>query len=156
MPIWSVDFSVLNVAENSHSAKPLIYKISGVWGNHEGSMLLWVLILALVWRAVAVFGTHLPSVIARTRIGGAGLIGVAFPDSLSCWPQTPSCAWPIRRFRATASTRFCRTPPSPSTRRFLYAGYVGLSISFSFAVAALLEGKVDAAWARWVPALGPC
>ncbi|MGK3885411.1 heme lyase NrfEFG subunit NrfE, partial [Enterococcus faecium] len=74
----SSDFSVLNVAANSHSTKPLIYKIAGVWGNHEGSMLLWVLILALFGAAVAVFGTNLPLSLKALVLSVQGLIGLAF------------------------------------------------------------------------------
>ena len=143
------DFSVLNVAENSHSAKPLIYKISGVWGNHEGSMLLWVLILSLFGALVAVFGRHLPDSLRARVLSVQGAIGLAF-----------------LLFIIFASNPFLRLAPPPIEGRglnpilqdpalafhppFLYGGYVGLSVSFAFAVAALLEGKVDAAWARWV------
>jgi cytochrome c-type biogenesis protein CcmF len=143
------DFSVLNVAENSHSAKPLLYKITGVWGNHEGSMLLWVLILALFGATVALFGNHLPASLRARVLGVQGAIGLAF-----------------LLFIVLASNPFLRVVPPPIEGRglnpilqdpalafhppFLYGGYVGLSVSFAFAVAALLEGKVDAAWARWV------
>jgi cytochrome c-type biogenesis protein CcmF len=143
------DFSVLNVAENSHSAKPLLYKISGVWGNHEGSMLLWVLILALFGATVALFGNHLPATLRARVLAVQGSIGLAF-----------------LLFIVFASNPFLRVAPPPIEGQglnpilqdpalafhppFLYGGYVGLSVSFAFAVAALLEGKVDAAWARWV------
>ena len=142
------DFSVATVWANSHTAKPLIYKISGVWGNHEGSMLLWVLILAVFGAAVALFGTNLPvGLRARVLAVQAG-IAVAF-----------------LLFIVLTSNPFLRIPPQPEGRGlnpilqdpalafhppFLYAGYVGLSIAFSFAVAALIEGRIDAAWARWV------
>ena len=143
------DFSVLNVVENSHSAKPLIYKISGVWGNHEGSMLLWVLILALYGAAVAVFGGNLPLGLRARVLAIQGSIGLAF-----------------LLFIVMTSNPFIRVDPPPIEGNglnpilqdpalafhppFLYAGYVGLSIAFAFAVAALIEGRVDAAWARWV------
>lgn len=143
------DFSVLNVAENSHSMKPLLYKISGVWGNHEGSMLLWVAILALFGAAVAVFGRNLPDTTKARILSVQGSVGLAFLI-----------------FIAAASNPFLRLMPPPVEGNglnpilqdpalafhppFLYAGYVGLSIAFSFAVAALIEGRVDAAWARWV------
>jgi cytochrome c-type biogenesis protein CcmF len=143
------DFSVLNVFENSHSDKPMLYKISGVWGNHEGSMLLWVLILSLFGAAVALFGRALPATLKSRVIAVQGLVGSAF-----------------LLFMVFASNPFARLSPAPIEGNglnpllqdpalafhppFLYAGYVGLSIAFSFAVAALLEGKVDAAWARWV------
>ena len=143
------DFSVENVFQNSHSDKPLIYKISGVWGNHEGSMVLWVLILATFGSAVAVFGGNLPPSLKARVLAVQGSISVAF-----------------LLFILMTSNPFNRLDPAPIEGRglnpilqdpalaihppLLYAGYVGLSIAFSFAVAALLEGKVDAAWARWV------
>src|SRR3990167_515396 len=111
------DFSVANVVANSHSAKPMLYKISGVWGNHEGSMLLWALILALFGAAVALFGAGLPDTLRARVLAIQALIGVGF---------------------------LAFHPP------LLYLGYVGFSVTYAFAIAALLEGRVDAAWARWV------
>jgi cytochrome c-type biogenesis protein CcmF len=143
------DFSVLNVFENSHVAKPLLYKISGVWGNHEGSMLLWVLILALYGAAVALFGASLPLELRARVLAVQAAVGFAF-----------------LLFILLTSNPFLRLDPPPIEGRglnpilqdpalafhppFLYAGYVGLSIAFSFAIAALIDGRVDAAWARWV------
>jgi cytochrome c-type biogenesis protein CcmF len=142
------DFSVETVWANSHSAKPLIYRISGVWGNHEGSMLLWVLILAVFGAAVALFGSNLPVTLRANVLAVQAGIAVAF-----------------LLFILLASNPFNRIPPQPEGRGlnpilqdpalafhppFLYAGYVGLSIAFSFAIAALIEGRTDAAWARWV------
>jgi cytochrome c-type biogenesis protein CcmF len=142
------DFSVENVWANSHSDKPLLYKISGVWGNHEGSMLLWVLILALFGAAVAFYGTNLPDSLRANVLAVQAGIAVAF-----------------LAFIVFASNPFARIPLQPEGRGlnpilqdpalafhppFLYAGYVGLSVSFAFAVAALIEGRTDAAWARWV------
>ena len=143
------DFSVLNVAANSHSTKPPIYKIAGVWGNHEGSMLLWVLILALFGAAVALFGTNLPVSLKALVLAVQGSIGVAF-----------------LAFILFTSNPFLRLDPAPSDGRglnpilqdpalafhppFLYCGYVGFSMAFSFAVAALIEGRTNPAWARWV------
>ncbi len=142
------DFSVENVWANSHSAKPLLYKISGVWGNHEGSMLLWVLILALFGAAVALFGRNLPNTLRANALAVQAVIAVAF-----------------LLFIVFASNPFTRIPLQPEGRGlnpilqdpalsfhppFLYAGYVGLSMAFSFAIAALIEGRTDAAWARWV------
>ncbi|MCH8239249.1 MAG: heme lyase CcmF/NrfE family subunit, partial [Proteobacteria bacterium] len=143
------DFSLINVAENSHSAKPLLYKISGVWGNHEGSMVLWVLILALFGCAVAVFGRNLPPDLKANVLGVQGSISVAFLI-----------------FIITTSNPFLRIDPAPFEGRglnpilqdpalsfhppFLYAGYVGFSLAFSFAIAALITGRIDPAWARWV------
>jgi cytochrome c-type biogenesis protein CcmF len=142
------DFSVENVWANSHTAKPLLYKVSGVWGNHEGSMLLWVLILALFGAAVASYGGNLPRSLRANVLAVQALIGVAF-----------------LAYIVFASNPFTRIPPQPQGQGlnpilqdpalafhppFLYAGYVGLSVSFAFAVAALIEGRTDAAWARWV------
>lgn len=143
------DFSVANVVENSHSAKPLIFKISGVWGNHEGSMLLWVLILALFGGAVAAFGKGLPATLRANVLAVQGWISTAF-----------------LAFILATSNPFLRLAEAPTEGRdlnpvlqdiglaihppLLYLGYVGFSIAFAFAVAALIDGRIDAAWARWV------
>jgi cytochrome c-type biogenesis protein CcmF len=143
------DFSVVNVYENSHSLKPLLYKITGVWGNHEGSMLLWVLILALFGALVAVFGTNLPAKLKANVLGVQSWIAAAF-----------------YLFILGTSNPFLRLANAPIEGRdlnpilqdlglaihppLLYLGYVGFSISFAFAVAALIDGRIDAAWARWV------
>jgi cytochrome c-type biogenesis protein CcmF len=143
------DFSVVNVFENSHSLKPLIYKISGVWGNHEGSMLLWVLILSVFGAMVALFGNNLPASLKANVLGVQSWIAAAF-----------------YLFILVTSNPFLRIAEPPLEGRdlnpilqdiglaihppMLYLGYVGFSISFSFAIAALIEGRIDAAWARWV------
>jgi cytochrome c-type biogenesis protein CcmF len=143
------DFSVLNVAENSHTAVPMVYKITGVWGNHEGSMLLWVLILAFFGALVAAFGRGLPPVLRGNVLAVQGMISSAF-----------------LAFILMTSNPFARLDPAPFEGRdlnpilqdpglaihppLLYLGYVGFSIVFSFAAAALIEGRVDAAWARFV------
>jgi len=143
------DFSVANVFENSHSLKPLVYKITGVWGNHEGSMLLWVSILALFGGLVAAFGSNLPLSLRARVLAVQAWIASAF-----------------YLFILTTSNPFLRLPDPPIEGRdlnpvlqdiglavhppMLYLGYVGFSISFSFAIAALVEGRIDAAWARWV------
>jgi len=143
------DFSVEVVWKNSHSAKPMLYKISGVWGNHEGSMVLWVLILALFGALVALFGRNLPPSLKSNALAVQASISVAF-----------------LLFILATSNPFTRLDPAPLDGRglnpilqdpalafhppFLYAGYVGFSMAFSFAVAALIEGRIDAAWARWV------
>ncbi len=143
------DFSVMNVANNSHSLKPLIYKISGVWGNHEGSMLLWLLILALFGASVAAFGGHLPQSLKARVLSVQGSISVAFLlfVLLASNPFLRLADPPVE---GAGLNPILQDPALAFHPPFLYAGYVGLSISFSFAVAALLEGKVDAAWARWV------
>ena len=150
--VWSGvsdDFSVLNVAENSATLKPLLYKISGTWGDHEGSILLWCLILGLCGGAVAGFGRNLPVALRARVLGILGAISVGF-----------------LLFALTVSDPFVRLWPPPQDGRdmnpllqdpglamhppVLYAGYVGFAIPFAFAVAALFEGRIDAAWARWV------
>src|SRR5271166_589766 len=141
------DFSVINVFENSHSAKPLIYKITGVWGNHEGSMLLWVFILALFGALVAAFGRNLPDRLKARVLGVQAWIAVAF-----------------ELFILLTSNPFPRISDAPVEGRDLnpilqdpglavhpplfYLGYVGFSIVYSFAAAALIEGHIDAVWAR--------
>ena len=145
----SSDFSVANVAANSHTAKPLLYKIAAVWGSHEGSMLLWNLALTGFGAAVALTGRGLPRDLKSLVVAIQGGLGVLFIG-----------------YTAFASSPFVRLIPAPVEGRslnpalqdpflaihppFLYSGYVGFSIVFSFALAALIRGRVDAAWARWV------
>src|SRR6476659_2222883 len=143
------DFSVATVYENSHSMMPLVYKFTSVWGNHEGSMLLWVLILSLFGASVAAFGGNLPATLKANVLAVQSWIATAF-----------------YLFILVTSNPFLRLTEVPFEGRdlnpilqdmglaihppMLYLGYVGFSISFSFAVAALIEGRIDAAWARWV------
>jgi cytochrome c-type biogenesis protein CcmF len=143
------DFSVLNVFQNSHSTMPLVYKFTSVWGNHEGSMLLWVLILALFGALVALFGSNLPATLKANVLAVQAWIACAF-----------------YLFILMTSNPFARIAQAPAEGRdlnpilqdiglavhppLLYLGYVGFSISFSFAIAALIDGRIDAAWARWV------
>jgi cytochrome c-type biogenesis protein CcmF len=143
------DFSVRNVFENSHSAMPLLYKFTSTWGNHEGSMLLWVLILSLFGALVAAFATNVPATLKATVLSVQAWIAATF-----------------YLFILATSNPFLRLDPAPFEGRdlnpilqdlglaihppLLYLGYVGFSISFSFAVAALIEGRIDAAWARRV------
>ncbi len=143
------DFSVALAYEYSHTLQPLLYKITSVWGNHEGSMLLWLLVLALFGAAVAVFGRNLPGDLLALVLGVQGALGAAFIS-----------------FTIFTSNPFERMNPVPFEGRdlnpilqdiglaihppLLYVGYVGLSVCFSFAIAALVSGRVDAAWARWV------
>ncbi len=143
------DFSVLNVAENSHSAKPLIYKISGVWGNHEGSMLLWVFILAIFGAAVAVFGDNLPLELKSRVLAVQGSVGLAFLLFL-VMTSNPFSRLDPPPIEGSGLNPILQDPALAFHPPFLYAGYVGLSIAFSFALSALIDGRVDAAWARWV------
>lgn len=143
------DFSLKVVVENSHTLKPMLYKVSGVWGNHEGSMLLWVLILALFGGAAALFGHNIPATLRARVIGIQGSIGVAFLAFI-LFTSNPflRLEWPP--MNGQDLNPLLQDPGLAFHPPFLYLGYVGLSMTFSFAVAALLEGRVDAAWGRWV------
>jgi cytochrome c-type biogenesis protein CcmF len=143
------DFSVVNVFENSHSMKPLLYKITGVWGNHEGSMLLWVFILALFGGLVAAFGNNLPLSLRAHVLAVQGWIASAFYlfILLTSNPFLRIASPPIEGRDLNPVLQDIGLAVHPP---MLYLGYVGFSISFSFAVAALIEGRIDAAWARWV------
>ncbi|MBV8184493.1 MAG: heme lyase CcmF/NrfE family subunit [Hyphomicrobiales bacterium] len=143
------DFSVATVAENSHSTIPLLFKVTGVWGNHEGSMLLWALILAIFGALVAVFGEGLPARLHARVLSIQGVIAAAF-----------------LAFIVFTSNPFLRLDPSPAEGQdlnpvlqdiglaihppLLYLGYVGFSVAFAFAVAALIERRIDASFARFV------
>ncbi|MFL4984616.1 MAG: heme lyase CcmF/NrfE family subunit [Xanthobacteraceae bacterium] len=143
------DFSVANVVENSHSTMPLIYKFTSVWGNHEGSMLLWVLILTFFGALVAGLGTNLPPSLKANVLAVQSWIAAAF-----------------FLFILLTSNPFLRLAEAPLEGRdlnpilqdiglavhppMLYLGYVGFSITFSFAAAALIDGRIEPAWARWV------
>ncbi|TBN41888.1 heme lyase CcmF/NrfE family subunit [Paracoccus subflavus] len=143
------DFSLRLVYENSHTAKPMIYKISGVWGNHEGSMLLWVLILALFGAAAAVFGDNIPPALRARVLAVQASIGAAF-YAFIIFTSNPFLRLDVPPFDGRDLNPLLQDPGLAFHPPFLYLGYVGLSMAFSFAVAALIEGRVDAAWARWV------
>ncbi|WP_315745493.1 heme lyase CcmF/NrfE family subunit [Bradyrhizobium sp. SZCCHNR1075] len=143
------DFSVQVVAANSHTLKPLLYKVSGVWGNHEGSMLLWVLILSLFGAAVALFGTNLPDGLQSKVLGVHGMIGLGFL-SFVVWTSNPFTRLVDPPLEGNGLNPILQDPGLAIHPPFLYLGYVGFSMAFSFSVAALIEGKVDASWARWV------
>ena len=145
----SSDFSVINVVENSHSMKPLIYKITGVWGNHEGSMLLWVSILALFGGLVAIFGNNLPISLRAHALAVQAWIASAFYlfILMTSNPFLRIANPPIEGQDLNPVLQDIGLAVHPP---MLYLGYVGFSISFSFAIAALIEGRIDAAWARWV------
>ncbi len=145
----SDDFSVLNVAENSNSLKPLIYKITGTWGNHEGSIILWALILALCGGAVARFGRNLPGALRARVIGvlGGSSAGFLLFSLLTSNPFTR--LWPAP-MDGRDMNPLLQDPGLAFHPPMLYAGYVGFAVPFAFAVAALLEGRVDASWGRWV------
>ena len=143
------DFSLAVVTANSHTLKPMLYKVSGVWGNHEGSLLLWVLILALFGACAAWFGQNLPAGLRARVIAVQGLIGVAFLAFL-LFTSNPFWRLQIPPMDGQDLNPLLQDPGLAFHPPFLYLGYVGLSMAFSFAVAALIEGRVDAAWARWV------
>ncbi|KAF2992429.1 heme lyase CcmF/NrfE family subunit [Methylocystis sp. MJC1] len=143
------DFSLQVVAANSHTTKPLLYKISGVWGNHEGSMLLWVLILAIFGAAVALFGENIPDGLRSKTLAVHGMIGVGFL-SFIVLTSNPFAILPNPPADGASLNPILQDPGLALHPPFLYLGYVGFSMAFSFSVAALIEGKVDACWARWV------
>lgn len=143
------DFSLKLVYENSHTAKPMLYKISGVWGNHEGSMLLWVLILALFGAAAAVFGDNLPPGLRARVLAVQASVGAAF-YAFIIFTSNPFLRLASPPFDGRDLNPLLQDPGLAFHPPFLYLGYVGLSMAFSFAVAALIEGRVDAVWARWV------
>jgi len=145
----SSDFSVAVVADNSNSAMPLIYKAAATWGNHEGSLLLWVLILAIFGAAVGTFGNNLPPKLKARVLSVQAMIAVGFlafmlltSNPFARLGQPPADGADLNPLLQDPGLAF--HPP------MLYLGYVGFSMAFSFAVAALIEGRVDAAWARWV------
>ncbi len=143
------DFSLRVVVENSHTLKPMLYKVSGVWGNHEGSLLLWVLILSLFGACAAWFGGNLPPTLRARVIAVQGSIGVAFLLFMLL-TSNPFLRLEVPPLNGTDLNPLLQDPGLAFHPPFLYLGYVGLSMSFSFAVAALMEGRVDAAWGRWV------
>ena len=143
------DFSVKLVVLNSHSLKPMLYKITGVWGNHEGSMLLWVLILSLFGASASWFGSNLPIVLKARVLSVQGAIGLAFLAFI-IFTSNPFERIKIPPFDGQDLNPLLQDPGLAFHPPFLYLGYVGLSMAFSFAVAALIEGRIDAAWGRWV------
>ncbi|WP_377505938.1 heme lyase CcmF/NrfE family subunit [Octadecabacter sp. R77987] len=143
------DFSLQLVFLNSHSDKPMIYKISGVWGNHEGSMLLWLLILTLFGACAAWFGGNLPERLQARVLSVQAAVGVAF-FAFILFTSNPFARLAEPPFDGQDLNPLLQDMGLAFHPPFLYLGYVGLSMSFSFAVAALIEGRVDAAWGRWV------
>jgi len=143
------DFSVVNVVMHSHTDKPLLYKITGVWGSHEGSMLLWTLILALYGLMVAVFGRSLPPALRARVLSVQGMIAVGFLLFI-LFTSNPFARVNPAPLNGNGLNPLLQDPGLAFHPPFLYLGYVGFSMAFSFAIAALIEGRVDAAWARWV------
>jgi len=142
------DFSVLNVARNSYSRLPELYRFTATWGSHEGSLLLWVLMLAFWGAAVAVFSRRLPDAMAARVIGVMGLISIGFivftlTTSNPFERQLPAAIEGNDMNPLLQDWGMIIHPP------MLYMGYVGFAVAFAFAIAALLSGRLDAAWARW-------
>jgi cytochrome c-type biogenesis protein CcmF len=143
------DFSVALVFENSHSQMPLVYKFSSVWGNHEGSMLLWVLILSIFGALVAAFGRNLPATLKALVLAAQSWIATAFYVFILL-TSNPFLRLQTAPFEGRDLNPILQDPGLAIHPPLLYLGYVGFSIAFSFAIAALIEGRIDAAWARWV------
>jgi cytochrome c-type biogenesis protein CcmF len=143
------DFSLRLVWLNSHSMKPMLYKISGVWGNHEGSMLLWLLILTLFGACAAWFGGNLPATLKARVLAVQASVSVAF-FAFILFTSNPFLRLAVPPMDGQDLNPLLQDPGLAFHPPFLYLGYVGLSMSYAFAVAALIEGRVDAAWGRWV------
>jgi cytochrome c-type biogenesis protein CcmF len=143
------DFSVLNVFENSNSQMPLLYRLTSIWGNHEGSMMLWISILAFFGATVAIFGGNLPAKLKANALAVQGWIAAAF-ELFILVTSNPFVRIAEAPFEGRDLNPVLQDPGLAFHPPLLYLGYVGFSITFSFAIAALLEGRIDAAWARWV------
>jgi len=143
------DFSVRLVVEHSHSLQPMLYKITSTWGNHEGSMLLFVVILTLFGAAVAAFGRNLPNELKTLVLSNQGLMVAAF-SGFVLFTSNPFWRLDPAPFNGTELNPVLQDIGLAIHPPLLYLGYVGFSICFSFAVAALVSGRIDAAWARWV------
>ncbi len=143
------DFSVSNVAANSHSQKPLLYRVAGAWGSHEGSMLLWCLALTGFGAAAAGLGGGLPRALRTTTVATQGVLGVVFL-AYAAFASNPFTRVEQPPVEGASLNPLLQDPALAVHPPFLYCGYVGLSVVFSLAVAALIEGRADAAWARWV------
>ena len=143
------DFSVANVAANSHTAKPLLYKIAGVWGSHEGSMLLWCLALTGYGMVMALAGEGLPARLKANAVAVQGALGVLFLG-YTVFASNPLMRLANPPVEGHSLNPLLQDPFLAIHPPFLYSGYVGMSVVFSLSLAALIEGRVDAAWARWI------
>jgi len=143
------DFSIALVAEHSHSSKPMIYKISGLWGNHEGSLLLWILILCLFGAVLAARFKTIPARFKARILGVQGVIATAF-IAFSLFTSNPFARLANAPLDGRGLNPVLQDPGLAMHPPMLYIGYVGLSLAFAFAVAGLIEGHIDTLWARWV------
>lgn len=143
------DFSVANVAANSHTAKPMLYKVAGAWGSHEGSMLLWCLVLTGYGAAMAFFGDSLPPRLRAYAIAIQGALGVLFL-AYTVFASNPMERLLDAPIEGRSLNPLLQDPALAFHPPFLYAGYVGFSVVYSLSLAALIDGRIDAAWARWV------
>jgi cytochrome c-type biogenesis protein CcmF len=143
------DFTVENVADFSSAAVPLIYRISGTWGNHDGSMLLWCFILSLCGATVAAFGQNLPASLKSRVLGVLGLVSAGFLLFALTVSDPFARLWPPP-LDGVGVNPILQDPGLAFHPPMLYTGYVGFSVAFAFAIAALIEGRIDAAWGRWV------
>lgn len=142
------DFSVLYVSQHSNLVQPLMYRISGVWGSHEGSLLLWALILSLWTIAVAVYSRHLPEILMARVLAVMGMISTGFLAFMLFTSNPFERIFPAP-LDGNELNPLLQDPGLAIHPPMLYMGYVGFSVAFAFAVAALLGGKLDATWARW-------
>ena len=143
------DFSVANVAQNSHTEKPMLYKVAGAWGSHEGSILLWCVILTGYGAAAATLGRGLPQGLKALMVAVQGALGTVFL-AYTVFASNPLLRILTPPVEGRSLNPLLQDPALAIHPPFLYSGYVGMSVVFSLAVAALIEGRVDAAWARWV------
>ncbi|MEZ5566416.1 MAG: heme lyase CcmF/NrfE family subunit [Gammaproteobacteria bacterium] len=145
---WSNDFSLLYVASNSNSKLPDLYRFAAVWGGHEGSLLLWVLVLSIWTTAVIAGSGGLPKEISSRIVGVMGAISVGFL-SFIIFTSNPFLRLSPIPFDGNDLNPLLQDPAMALHPPMLYMGYVGFSVAFSFAVAAMLAGRVDQAWVRW-------
>ena len=143
------DFSVANVANNSTTTEAMFYKVTGVWGSHEGSVLLWNLVLTAFGALIVLFGDNLPRGLKALSVMVQGLLGVLF-IGYTVFASSPFARLAEPPVEGNPLNPILQDPTFAIHPPFLYSGYVGFSVVFSLAVAALIEGRVDAAWARWV------
>jgi cytochrome c-type biogenesis protein CcmF len=143
------DFSVANVAANSHTAKPLLYKVAGAWGSHEGSMLLWCLMLTGYGAVLAAASQALPLRLRTSAVAVQGVLGALFVGYMAL-ASNPLWRLADPPVEGRSLNPLLQDPALAVHPPFLYAGYVGLSVVFSLSLAALIEGRAEAAWARWV------